>query len=707
MHRFSLFLILVLLCIFKIILAFAANISLPIIYQPGKEAYMIKDHAFVFRDPTSKLTIKDLVSQPQRYAFKPFDYQNFNRYPNVTTWLVFQVTNPTNESIELFLDGEGNRDNTWKFYEKDAQGNYVNTIYADGPYNETVFQFTLPALTTEVFYLSRFTEGVNHHAGKFTIRTLPNYITKMNQQYLLFGIIYSIPIALMLYSFFIYIFTKKTNYLIYILFGICFIIFQALDDGILNIFFKITNWWYIRISIASILFGAYFYLLFARNILRAHYYAPRVYQVTNIFLFLILPLLIYSYAIKITPFLGIMYLSGSLILSFILACIAVSRHYMPASYYFVGMVSVIIGIVISFLVYLNLFPENIYTSRASQLALCLDLILQSMALASQLNLLQKQKHLAQANLIKQKDINAENQRKAIEAQKLLISAYERFVPKNFLNLLDKKSITEINLGDEIEKDMTVMFIDVRNFTTIIEKKRPIEGFNFINSYLGKIGPIIRNHFGFIDKYIGDAVMALFEQSPNYVINAAINIFQIVPDVRVAEENFDIGIGIHYGTLMLGTIGETKRMDGTAISDTVNIASRLEQLNKAYGTHLIISEAVYNKLTNKKQFKIRYLDNVYVKGKKYNVKIFEIFDMDPPEIIEKKMSLLPIFNSGVEFYNAKNFEMALKEFNRCHEILSTDLPTVIYQHRCQAYLLKGVQEDWVPIVKLIERGNFEL
>jgi two-component system sensor histidine kinase ChiS len=143
----------------------------------------------------------------------------------------------------------------------------------------------------------------------------------------------------------------------------------------------------------------------------------------------------------------------------------------------------------------------------------------------------------------------------------LTLAYGRFVPRNFLKFLGKESIIDVQIGDQVQQKMTVMFSDIRSFTTLSEAMSPQENFNFLNSYLSQVSPVIRQHKGFIDKYIGDAIMALFPESANDAVQAAIAMQKQVAlyneqrqqqgDVPIA-----IGIGLHTGNLMLGTIGES-------------------------------------------------------------------------------------------------------------------------------------------------------
>ena len=207
-------------------------------------------------------------------------------------------------------------------------------------------------------------------------------------------------------------------------------------------------------------------------------------------------------------------------------------------------------------------------------------------------------------------------------------AYERFVPKELLKLLNKEDIIAVKLGDEMRAEMTVLFADIIGFTTIAEKMTDANTFQFINWTLGRTSPIIKENNGFIDKYIGDAIMAVFPERPDDAVLAAI---QMRENLRAGMETnpfglevkVDYGIGIHTGNLVLGTVGGEERMEGTVISDAVNTAARIESLTRKYAVGVIISEEVKKKLTNPELFEFRFLDDAPLKGKTVHVKIYEV------------------------------------------------------------------------------------
>lgn len=275
-------------------------------------------------------------------------------------------------------------------------------------------------------------------------------------------------------------------------------------------------------------------------------------------------------------------------------------------------------------------------------------------------------------------------------------AYSRFVPREFLRFLEKESILDVTLGDQVQKEMTILFSDIRDFTSLSENMSPKENFDFINSYLKGVGPVIRNHHGFIDKYIGDAVMALFPESPQAAVRAAIAMQKqvyIYNSENPHHGQIAIGVGLHTGTLMLGTIGEEERMESTVISDAVNLASRLEGLTKLYGAGILISEETLLVLKDIWEFNSRFLGRVRVKGKKTAVGVYEVYDGDPDILRELKTQTLPDFERGVEIYDLKDFTKSREIFESIVQINESDKAAQLYLKRCQEMENYRISQEW--------------
>ncbi|TAE59809.1 MAG: GAF domain-containing protein [Nostocales cyanobacterium] len=269
----------------------------------------------------------------------------------------------------------------------------------------------------------------------------------------------------------------------------------------------------------------------------------------------------------------------------------------------------------------------------------------------------------------------------------LNQSFSRFVPRQFLQLLNKESIVDVQIGDNIQQEMSILFSDIRDFTKLSETMTPEDNFKFINSYLSRMEPAIIENQGFIDKYIGDAIMALFSRGADDAVKAAISMLLKVNEYNLDRQNMgypsiQIGIGINSGSLMLGTVGGINRMDGTVISDAVNLASRIEGLTKLYGVSLLISHHTFARLENPNQYKIRLIDRVQVKGKSEIVSVFEVFDADIPEICEVKLSTRLIFEEALLLYNQDNLTKAALRFQDCLNLNPGDKVSRLYLERCQ-------------------------
>jgi adenylate cyclase len=284
------------------------------------------------------------------------------------------------------------------------------------------------------------------------------------------------------------------------------------------------------------------------------------------------------------------------------------------------------------------------------------------------------------------------------------TAYQKFVPSQFIQLLNKNHITNLELGDHIEKEMSVLFSDIRSFTTLSESLSPEDNFNFINSYLSRIGPKIRDYDGFIDKYIGDAIMALFDKTPDYALDAGIAMLDelhLMNQHRKSKNRkpLSIGVGIHTGKLTLGIVGEAGRMEGTVIADAVNLASRLEGLTKMYGASLLISEYMLSNIKNKEKYYYRKVDTVKVKGKNTAVGIIEVLNGNSERIIDLKLKTKELFEKGVIQFTEQNFEIAIETFTKVLEIDPLDRACKIHLERCHYYAKHGVPPDWEGVVAL--------
>ncbi len=243
----------------------------------------------------------------------------------------------------------------------------------------------------------------------------------------------------------------------------------------------------------------------------------------------------------------------------------------------------------------------------------------------------------------------------------LNAAYERFVPQSFLNQLDRESIIDIRLGDQSSKKMSVMFSDIRGFTTLSERKSPNEIFSLLNEIWGVINPLIDQHGGIIDKYIGDAIMALFPTAPQQALKAAVEIQKTILKFNKDTKSnggfpISMGMGINYGQMILGTVGSEARLNTTVIGDTVNVASRLETLSKQLGVKILMTSSMMQEIQDPSIFNFRNLGKHILRGKSEGMSIIEEFSTTEEKLKDKILTHLPLFNSFIhELDNENLFE----------------------------------------------------
>ena len=219
-------------------------------------------------------------------------------------------------------------------------------------------------------------------------------------------------------------------------------------------------------------------------------------------------------------------------------------------------------------------------------------------------------------------------------------------------------------------------IHLQDFTSISENMSPKENFDFLNNYLESMTPAINNNNGFIDKYIGDAVMALFPTSAEDSVKAALEMNKNLINFNAARttsggETVNMGVGIHIGQLVLGTIGRETRMETTVISDTVNASARLESLNKIYGTNVLISGVVRNELSQTTQKICRLIDRTQVKGKSEFLDVYEVFSTEDKEVLEAKASSIQTLEKVVNHFLDGDKKMAVLEFAKIKNLNTLD------------------------------------
>jgi adenylate cyclase len=305
-----------------------------------------------------------------------------------------------------------------------------------------------------------------------------------------------------------------------------------------------------------------------------------------------------------------------------------------------------------------------------------------------------------------------NIREAKEKEEAMRRIYEitnKFVPHEFIKYLGRKVITDIQLGDQVEKIVTVLFADIRDYTTLSEKMTPEENFSFVSSFNEKMGPIIQQYNGFVNQYLGDAIMAIFPGNASDALHAAIKMQKAVREFNVSrvlkkKPPIKIGIGLHTGPLIMGITGDKQRMDATTISDTVNTASRLETLTKYYKGDILLSEDSLKNMNGNDSFHLRHLGMSQLKGKTKLIAIYECFDGSDENNIQKKLSSLSLFNKAMSDYLNKSFAEAAIKFQQVLEMHPGDTTTKLFLGNAHNYISNGVPENWFGVEEMKTIGG---
>ncbi len=259
----------------------------------------------------------------------------------------------------------------------------------------------------------------------------------------------------------------------------------------------------------------------------------------------------------------------------------------------------------------------------------------------------------------------------------------KFVPQQFFKLL-KRTPTSIQLGDQINRKMSVMFVDIRNLEKITDKMNHKEQFTLISTFLDRISPIITSYGGVIDKFIGDSAMAVFPRKPENAVNASLAILSLYYNNSILEGSQQIrpGIGIHYGQMTLGVIGNAERMENTVIGDAVNTAARMKSLTHRFDTDLIVSyEVLKNLFLKNDAFHIRSLGTLAVKGKREHTTIHEIFYVSP-HTNSAKLLTNDQFEDAIIFYEKGQYTKAKSLFEECLSVNPNDHAVKVFIEKCE-------------------------
>jgi len=311
-------------------------------------------------------------------------------------------------------------------------------------------------------------------------------------------------------------------------------------------------------------------------------------------------------------------------------------------------------------------------------------------------------------------------------QKNTRTAFARYVPADVMDEIINETTKKASISEN--RNISVLFSDIRDFTYLSENSQAQSVVDFLNSYFAKMGNIIISESGHIDKFIGDAIMAVFgafnnlENSQANAIRSAVKMLAAMDDINKSQtinqgKKIDIGIGINSGACILGNIGFQNKMDYTIIGDTVNLASRIESLTKLYHHPLIASQFVYEAV--KDSFLFRKIDNVRVKGKEKTTGIYAVYSgfqgqhggklrsggtADIPVISSLLVNrdTLVNYNKGLQVFYMRQWKLAEEYFSKSLETDESDFLSSLYLERSRQFEKAPPGEDWEGVITLSEK-----
>ena len=273
-----------------------------------------------------------------------------------------------------------------------------------------------------------------------------------------------------------------------------------------------------------------------------------------------------------------------------------------------------------------------------------------------------------------------------QGQARLIEAQRRFVPSQFLESLARRDIAHVGVGEYVARRMSVMFADLRGFTPIAEQLDPRNVIELLNRYFPSMERPIVEAGGFIDSFAGDEIMALFEATAASAVRAGVAMWRALDafNLRNAELNqptLNMGVGVNTGAVVLGTVGGENRIQCTVVGDTVNLASRVEQLTKLYDARFLVSGATYAELNDPDAFLIRLVDRTAVAGKSAPVDVYEVLDADPPDRRSMKFATRERLHAAMNAYFGGDFKTGQALFERLRSEDPVDRVPRIFAERC--------------------------
>ena len=299
-----------------------------------------------------------------------------------------------------------------------------------------------------------------------------------------------------------------------------------------------------------------------------------------------------------------------------------------------------------------------------------------------------------------------SERQVREQQARLTAAHEaamRFVPSEFLALLGRAELTDVRRGDFVSRPVSVYYSDIRSFTTLVERRTPAENLAWINEYLACMEGPIHRHGGFVEEIAGDAIIALFGEGADAVVEAAIESQQALAECNATRERrgdppLSVGIGINTGECLLGVIGGADRLKCGVVGDALNLAARVEGLSRHLGSLLITGETLAA-LADPGRFALRHVDRVTVKGRSTPTSVYEVLDGLDEAQRTRKLATAGGLADALARFRARDLAGARAALEAIARVDPDDVAIRWHQERVERVSREGLPADWDGTTRL--------
>ncbi|MDX1693740.1 MAG: 7TM diverse intracellular signaling domain-containing protein [Ketobacteraceae bacterium] len=669
----------------------------------NKGVYDLAPYLYYLEDPGARYSI-EMVADPQNsdaFIRNKEDVLGFG-YVDSVYWLRTTVSNLTqNQSSWLIeLIGMGRSIDQIQIFIQEKHG-FRSYVSGDAipfdlrplKHHAVLFPVNIPKGETVNMYFRVSTNGTLQIP--LLLWSEPVYLEHEHNNMLMDGIFYGVLFIMIMYNAFIFLTIRDISYFHYVFYLISVVFFAASLRGLgFEYFWPDLPWWNNKSNLFFAELTVGFIILFAKSFLEIKANLPTIDKILKVLLWTLVPgfyLVLFGNHYQSATFLSLQFLS-TIALVITAATLCYRRGFKAARLYLLAWLGMLTMIVFWILNNFHLISSYFLGTYGIQVGAVLQVALFSFALADRINLMKKQREEAL-------------QQRLIETQKVttLTNTFERFVPRQFLKRLAHSGSQYIELGKAETDIITILFSDIRDFTHLSEGMSPQELLNFLNAYFNRMDRPIHQSGGFIDKFVGDAILAIFEsnhyeEEARNAVKAAIAMQEALKEynqhrAKVGYPPLDIGVGINTGPVIIGTVGTQDRMDTTVLGDVVNLASRLEKLTKKYRVKIICSSYTLDLLDNASGTLTRELDYVKVRGKQKAVRIYEVFNADEENVRILKQRLLLDYQQAMALYYNRRWEEAAERFQLCLDIFPGDVPSHLYLSRCREYQKAPPPDDW--------------